>query len=30
MNQLPNGPWQSIAVDFHGPLPSEDFLRQSV
>ena len=30
MNQLPNGPWQSIAVDFHGLLPSEDFLRQSV
>lgn len=25
-NQLPPGPWQNIAIDFLGPLPSGDFL----
>ena len=26
MNELPQGPWQSIAIDFMGPLPSEDYV----
>ena len=24
--QLPNGPWESLAVDYHGPLPSGDYV----
>ena len=24
--QLPNGPWESLAVDYYGPLPSGDYV----
>ncbi len=24
--QLPNGPWESLAVDYCGPLPSGDYV----
>ena len=26
MTELPQGPWQSIAIDFMGPLPSGDYV----
>ena len=26
MSQLPNGSWQSVAVDFHDPLPTGNYL----
>ena len=26
MSPLPNGAWEQLSTDFHGPLPSGDYL----
>ena len=26
MSKIPNGPWESIAIDFYGPLPDSRYI----